>query len=263
MNILLTIIITLIIVIVFFEIIIRYLIGESLIGIFLEVLHDRKEIKKPDDFGERENEDGINDGCIKMDNGIKNEIKRIQKAKKLTERIRYRKECEDEAIVILKNIKTGELSQKQAWKIVELLDEDYKNGRRTNERFGVLLLGNNRKNIKHCIKNRMDDMNQLFEEVYNNENLDDFNSIIKPLDGINKGFVTCLLYLKDRERYNIFIGATREGIERIFPEKSNFKGSFKNQYKLFNELVNEVRKECDLEPQEVDLILTNFSKYKL
>lgn len=193
-----------------------------------------------------------------MDEKIKNKIKKIQKEKKLKNRIQYRKNCEDDAIQILKNLNNGELTQNQAWKIVELLDEDYKNGRRTNERFGVLLLGNNRKNIKHCIKNRMDDMNYLFAEFYDKEILDNFRPIVKPLKGINKGFVTCMLYLKNRDMYNIMIGATVKGIKKAFPEKSHFHGSFKKRYTHFNNLVNELKKECDLEPQEVDLILTNL-----
>jgi hypothetical protein len=67
------------------------------------------------------------------------------------------------------------------------------------------------------------------------------------------------LYLKDSGKYNIFIPATTKGIKEAFPSEArglHYTGSFKKHFIWFNELADKLRQECELKPQEVDIVLT-------
>jgi len=170
------------------------------------------------------------------------------------DRIKKRKEYEDQAIRILVRNK-GKLTTKHIEEIITFLDSDFWERRRVDKRFGLLIWGRNRKLILEN-DNRL--MNRMFSQIFDKENLDKVEVLISNLKGVAYGFVSCILYLKDRERYNIFLNATIEGIKSAFPEEADFFGPFKNRYMRFNRLANELKKECGAKPQEMDIILTDL-----
>jgi hypothetical protein len=187
-----------------------------------------------------------------MNSKIKKVIREIQEENLPKERIEKRKKYEDSAIeIITKHL--GKLTKDHVGKVIDFLDSDYWEGKQTIRRFGLLFWGRNRKLI---VGNDEKKMNLLFSEVYGKEKLDEVEVLISDLKGVGDGFVSCTLYLKDRSRYNVFVNATAEGIKAAFPEEPDFYGSFEERYSRFNELVNKLRKECNLEPQEVDVVLT-------
>lgn len=187
-----------------------------------------------------------------MDSKIKNIIRDIQIEVLPKERTEERKRFEDSAIQIIKT-NLGKLTKDHVGKLVNLLDLDYLKGKQRQQRFGLMLWGRSRKLIVNNDENKL---NLLFSEVYEKEKLDGVEVLISDLKGVGDGFVSCLLYLKDRNRYNIFVGATAKGVLAAFPEERDFSGSFKERYTRFNELANKVKKDCNLESQEVDVILT-------
>lgn len=191
-----------------------------------------------------------------MDSKIKSIVKRIQKKYIPKQRIEERKKYENLAIeIITKNL--GKLTKGHIRKIAERLDTDFWKGRTIRRRFGLLVWGN----LKRILANDEKKMNLFFSEVFGKENLDDVEVLISDLKGIGDGFVSSMLYLKDRQGYNVFVNATSEGVKAAFPREPDFYGSFKDRYACFNSLANELKKECDLEPQEIDIILTNLPSW--
>lgn len=182
---------------------------------------------------------------------VKNAVRDIQKEYIPLDRIKKRREYEDRAINVIANNK-GRLTKEHIKEIIKLLDSEFWKGQRINKRFGLLLWGRNQKLI---IKNDEKIMNLMFSQIYDKENLDEVEVLTSKLKGVGYGFISCILYLKNREHYNIFLNATMEGINAAFPEEPDFYGPFKNRYSRFNKLANELKNECDLKPQEMDIIL--------
>jgi hypothetical protein len=85
------------------------------------------------------------------------------------------------------------------------------------------------------------------------------DSLTYNLFGIYHGFVSCLLYLKDSDKFNVFIPATTNGVKEAFPPETQalrYAGTFKKNFLIFNDLTNKLKRECRLKPQEVDIVLT-------
>jgi hypothetical protein len=80
------------------------------------------------------------------------------------------------------------------------------------------------------------------------------------LKGVGNGLISSLLYLKNPDKYNIFLGTLSKGLLTVYPDKrSTFNYSrdqFDKNYSAFNDLVNRLRSECSLVPQQVDIVLT-------
>ncbi len=192
-----------------------------------------------------------------MEKTVKSAVKDIQKEYMSSERIKRRKEYEDQAIDIITKNK-GRLKKKHVKQIINFLDSDFWDGQRTNKRFGLLLWGRNQKLI---LENDEKIINLMFSQIYDKELLDEVEIFTSKLKGVGYGFISCLLYLKNRKHYNIFLNATIEGVKTAFPEEPDFYGPFKNRYLRFNKLANELRNECDLKPQEMDIILTDLPSW--
>lgn len=187
-----------------------------------------------------------------MDNKIKDIVKDIQSENLPKQRIEKRKEYEASAKrTIEENL--GRLTKNHVKDVVDFLDLDYWKGEQVSRRFGLLLWGRNRKLI---LGNDSKNLNLLFWEVYGKEKLDKVEVLTTDLKGVGDGFVSCLLYLKSSNRHNVFVNATTEGIKAAFPNEPDFHGSFEKRYTRFNRLANELKKECNLRPQELDVVLT-------
>jgi len=173
------------------------------------------------------------------------------------ERIEKRKANEDEAIEILTN-DLGKLNRNQIGRIIELLDTDLWQGEIIRQRFGLMLWGRNQRLI---VDNEESALNRFFLEIFGKENLEEVDVLTADLKGIGDGFVSSTLYLKDRNKYNIFVERTAKGIEAAFPNERGFQGVFRDRYMRFNSLVNELKNRCGLEPQEMDIVLTELPKW--
>jgi len=173
----------------------------------------------------------------------------IRGGDRFAERIRVRKLCEDAAIAI---IERAFVARSRLWRdeielVMRLLDQDVGGSGRFGELFSE-------PNIRSVRGNPLDLLNELFIEIYWRENLDAADSLIQRLRGVNEGLVSCLLYLKDRDRYNVMVGAAVEGIRRVFGVDVAGR-TFREKYERFNELANKFKRLCGLAPQAVDFIL--------
>jgi len=173
----------------------------------------------------------------------------IRRGDRFAERIRVRKLCEDAAIAIIERafVTRSMLRGSEIELVMRLLDQDVDR----RGRFGVLF---SERSIEEILGNPLDLLNELFVEIYWRENLDAADSLIRRLRGVNEGLVSCLLYLKDRDRYNVMVGATIEGIRRVFGVDVTGR-TFREKYEKFNELANRFKRLCGLAPQAVDFVL--------
>jgi len=179
----------------------------------------------------------------------------IRRGDRFAERIRVRKLCEDAAIAIIERafVTRSMLRGSEIELVMRLLDQDVDR----RGRFGVLF---SERSIEEILGNPLDLLNELFIEIYWRENLDAADSLIRRLRGVNEGLVSCLLYLKDRDRYNVMVGATVEGIRHVFGV--NVAGrTFREKYERFNELANKFKRLCGLAPQAVDFILWALAQF--
>jgi len=162
--------------------------------------------------------------------------------------LHVRKICEDIAIAIIDD-NFGNLNKDKIKRIMQFLDMVWVE-KPVSGRFGQLLRGALRERI---LSNPLESLNELFIEIYWKENLDTADRFSE-LEGVGDGFISCLLYLKNRDKYNIFLPETKSGLEIAF--ETRIEGdTFRERYEQFNQLANKLRSLCKLKPQEVDLIL--------
>ena len=182
-------------------------------------------------------------------------VMKVRREKSSAERVRERKRYEDAAIAIIDE-NFGKLKEWHIEKILDFLNMDIQDGTFRRDRFMPLFSEPNRRRL---LRNPLDLLNELFIEIYWKENLDAADDLMARLDGVGEGLVSCLLYLKDRDRYNIMLDATVRGIELVFGESIGGK-TFREKYEKFNELANKLKRLCKLEPQEMDLVLWAIAK---
>jgi Cdc6-like AAA superfamily ATPase len=184
-------------------------------------------------------------------------IKKIQKEHIPEERIKFREQYENKAIEIIEN-NINNLSKENIKEILTNLDKDISSGKIKNARFGQMISPN----ISKILDNDLKNLRNFFINIYKNENLDGYETVINQLKYIKEGICSSILYLKNRNKYNLYlIYSTVEGIKKIFPNESDFSGTFKEKYLEFNSLVDKLKEICSrnnltIKPQEIDLILT-------
>lgn len=178
----------------------------------------------------------------------------IRKDEITLRRIYERKRYEDAAIALIE-YNFGKLEIWHIDMILTFINMDFRGGYK-RDRFGYAFSEANRKRI---LSNPPEALNELFIEIFWRENIDAADDLIKRLTGVNIGFVSCLLYLKNRERYNVMLEELVRGAEMIFGERITGI-SFKEKYTQFNRLANELKRICNLKPQEVDIILWRIQK---
>jgi len=178
------------------------------------------------------------------------------------ERIKERKIIEDLVKAIIEE-NPGSLTVEDIKWIMDLIDMDFYKGYHIlptkdpkARRFGMLFSEPTKRKILE--ENSLEDLNEFFIEIYWKENIDKADELIAKLKGIGEGFVSLLLYLKNREKYNILFPVTEKAVKKIFKEE--ITGTFKDRYLKFNKLVNKLKQICNLKPQEVDIILTVIGK---
>jgi len=173
------------------------------------------------------------------------------------ERIQVREESEDRASEILKN-QLGHVTLNDLATVIDLLNSDYYDNEKHLDRFGLGLRGNNRQLI---LGNDVKKLNELILQVYGSENLQNIDDLVRNLKGIKDCFISGLLYLKNREEYNMFMSRTASGIEAAYPEDAPVtQATFKERYTHFNRLAQKLREECEVAPQEMDVVLANLAE---
>lgn len=169
-------------------------------------------------------------------------------------RVTKRKEQEQEARdIIVKNL--GALTAEQLALFFEKADTDYWEDKSKQGRFGVTFLGNNRK----LICENLAEANKWIKDLWTaplNECIALVDRFMKesPIKGAKYGFPSLILYLRDPERFNLWITVMREGIEKITGE--SFVGDSGADYEKLNTAINQFRDQYKLAPQALDIVLT-------
>lgn len=179
-------------------------------------------------------------------------ILEIQQEKCIMQRLGVRQRAEDTAISIIEE-NIGCLEYRDIKNIFELIDNDFWDGSFRTDRFGLAF---NAPNLEHGIlKAPIDLLNESFLQIYWNENLDVADKYTDGIHGAGDCFVSCLLYLKDRNRYKPFFPKLETGLQKVI-KYAKGSGSFRNRYLVYNKKANELSRLCKLENQELDIILT-------
>lgn len=190
---------------------------------------------------------------------IANQISRIRDSRISPERIRKRAYYEDKARTILTERRETGLSWKSLDVIISLIDSDFWQGEEFEGRFYPLFGKPNMNRIKN---NGIKDLREFLATV-EVEDLAGIDEVISSLNGISYGAASVFFYVKNRNRYNVFLPVTVKGLKAVFPEKAKklvYGRPFEVNYSLFNDLCNSLKQEFSVQPQELDILLTVLTK---
>lgn len=192
----------------------------------------------------------------KLDESDLIKINEIRKKFCSPERIILRRQAEDLAIAIVDSTIPGCLELDDIENVLRLMNYDYWGKKVHYSRFDQTFLG---QNMNLILSNNIDSLNKSFMEIYWKENLTVADKLRKQIAGAKFGFMTTLLYLKNREKYNIFLNKLEEGILTLYPHKK-FSDNFYKKYIEYNDLVNELKGQLKIASQEIDIILASLAK---
>jgi len=168
------------------------------------------------------------------------------------ERIRYRQEKEKQALDLLQDNK-GQLPPEQFAEVLNLLNADFFDGSETSGRFGLALLGKNRKDLLDNLEAVNDWISQFLSV-----RAKDVASLISQFlrdgpPGAGKALASILLYLRDPEKYSIWVPTMIEGLNSL--THAGCTGKSGNAYLSYNDEVQRLRRILGLAPQEPDILL--------
>lgn len=178
-------------------------------------------------------------------------IGKIRKEYCPPERIKLRRQAEDLAIEIIDSTTPGSLNHDDVENILRLLNYDYWREKVHYSRFDQTFLG---QNLNLILETDIEVLNNSFIELYWNENLEIADKFINEIGGAKFGFISSLLYLKNRKKFNILLSKLEKGVENLFPELP-LPDKFILKYPEYNKLVNKLKEGFKIEPQEIDIIL--------
>jgi HKD family nuclease len=187
---------------------------------------------------------------VKFGENMKKEIKQICKDVG-PKRIQIRRRSENEAIKILRKSRNN-FNKNLLEKFLEKADTDYSERGSSQGRFVSTILGRNKNLI---LGDSIKKIQLLIREIFFEERIDKVEELVGDLKGIKYGFVSLLLYLKDRNRFNFYTPHKIErGLRNIRKIKDKFRGNFQKRYEQFNHLANKIKSDCNCEPQAMDII---------
>lgn len=191
-------------------------------------------------------------------NQLESRVKDIAEKECSSHRISVRTSAEKEAASIISS-HLGTLSSDQLTQVLKLVDKDFDNGKEKLGRFGLTFLGAN--SAKIC--SNLDIANNVIKQLWEVPEADVFTSIdkfliTKPLPGAGIGFYSLIPYLRNPQKFSIWIDVMIWTTEAI--EKRSFKKRSGNDYREYNASVNAFRDHFQLEPQALDIVLTVLYK---
>lgn len=175
------------------------------------------------------------------------------------ERLQARMEAEDRARTLI-NTKLGQFTESDVYELYQELGMDWDNGKPSQNRFGLAFA---KPHANDLVKN-MSGFNDLLTQLWQSDDagLDDVLDRFwrdLPVGGAGVAFPTGILYLKDPQKYNIWLPMLSHGLEAV----SNFapgKWRVAASYRQYNKAAAAFRDRHQLTPQAVDLILTMAGK---
>lgn len=185
---------------------------------------------------------------------IETTIARIRSELLPPERISFRKSTEDRARdLLVKNL--GNINVGQLDEAFREIDGDFWDGERRQGRFGWIVAGKNKREI---LANDLTKLNKFVLEVFGNENLTAVDDLIRDLNFVGYGVASILLYLRNPEKYNVFLRKRSKALKLVFPDARTELDYFGRDYPQYNAFATKLRERFGLAPQEVDLVLTDL-----
>jgi len=187
------------------------------------------------------------------------EISRIRNTRIPFKRISKRDEYERKAKSLLLE-KIASLSWDVIDSVISLIDSDFWDREKIEGRFFPLFSKPNRNRIR---TNTIRQLRRFLCTIIEDEDIGKIDDVISDLNGISYGAASLFFYIKDNNRFNVFLPATVKGLKTIYSEGAKdliYARPFEKNYSLFNKLCASLKKEYSLKPQELDIILTVFGK---
>jgi DNA polymerase III delta prime subunit len=157
--------------------------------------------------------------------------------------------------------KLGHLSEEDIRALLAALNADYWNDKERKDRFMPAFYGH----LANQIAGSPAAFNHWTEQLWQGSEdtidalLDEFwkkNEIA----GSGTSLPTAILYLRDPERYTIWIPAMEHGVKAVLPTLTLKKRRTAAGYRIFNDAAVTMRKQLGLTPQSMDVVLTLASK---
>lgn len=199
-------------------------------------------------------------GIKSMD--VEKEISQIRNDYVSSERIRKRSEYEKSARGLLSPRDISNLSWDTLDNVISLIDSDFWKREEVGGRFFPLFSKPNRNRIH---TNDIEKIKEFLLSIFKDDDLAKIDEKISKLTGIGYGFASLLFYINDKARYNVFLRVTAKGIRAAYPGKAKtlkYGSPFDRNYRLFNELCGNLKRDYSLQPEELDIILTVLGKRK-
>ncbi len=169
----------------------------------------------------------------------------------IPERIQYRQESEKTAKDLL-NEKDCNFTREEWESFFKLANSDFWNGKKTSGRFGLSFTGNNKEQMLKDI----DKLNKWTKDIWSCDDksvAEILNAFWKDnVAGAGIGFPTLLLYLKDPNKFNLWLPKMEEGLKKI--QKISLPRKNSKSYLKYNSQLISLRDQNKLEPQTLDII---------
>lgn len=175
------------------------------------------------------------------------------------QRISARREAEGEARELLES-NLGDFDEDLLRRFFELANSDYYGGQVRRNRFSPAFVG--------AYANRIVEQLDLFNEwsarlwQASDEELKRLLDLFwqeRPIVFAGTSLPTLILYLRNPDRYNVWLGVMVDGVNRLdgpIPSSTDADAYFR-----YNEAVNELRQLYDWQPQETDVILWEAARH--
>jgi len=198
--------------------------------------------------------DQLLSGSFEVANNFEEKILTARKAHVFKERLEIRKESETKAKNLLTS-KIGKFDEKDLREFFSHMNHDFWNGKHKSNRFGLAYIGSN----LNALANQINIVNEWMENLWETDEkdlkelVDEFYAT-KPIKNAGTAFPSVILYLRNPSIYNLcFKKMVRTLSEHTQFSESRYSGEFYFQY---NDVVNKLKNNFSLLPQELDIILT-------
>lgn len=168
-------------------------------------------------------------------------------------RISVRRKAEKMARDLISS-KVGKFSEADLRELLRLINLDFSDGKEKNNRFSMAYVGHN----LNAMIEQLESSNKWIKNLWQAEEqqlvklLDQYYAD-KPIKNAGTAFPSLILYLRDASNFNLSFKKMEQRLSELTGfKKSGYSG---NQYFEYNSMANDFKKQYNLLPQELDVIL--------
>jgi len=172
-----------------------------------------------------------------------------------------RREAEQQARELLDEA-AGQMTEDQADQLLRLFNTDRKAGRPRHSRFSPAFVGN----LRNLMLADLDGFNEWTHRLWQDDEdlarsaVDELIPDRQALPGAGRSYPTMLMYLRDPDRYAVWMSSTDRGLSALSEYERASRHSGVEGYDTFCEAARRFRTAFDLAPQELDAVLSNVPR---